>query len=205
LLTGDRILGAQEQRPISELDLRVLLESHAGQPVDLVIGRETDEIELAVTPHDVGGKGKIGVSFLLAEGLHVDLTWSEAARESLQANLVLSRTLFVVLKRLVTAEVPLSTTVSGPIGIAQFSRQALTQGFDQFLYLLGFFSLQLGILNLLPIPVLDGGHILILGIEAVMRRELSEKLKERVMQVGFVFLLAFMGLVIFFDIAKIIP
>jgi regulator of sigma E protease len=183
--------------------LRVLLESHADQPVHLNVGREGAEVDLTVTPHDVGGKGRIGVTFLPAEGLHVDLTWMEAARESIRANLVLSRTLFVVLKRLVTREVPLSTTVSGPIGIAQFSRQALTQGFDQFLYLLGFFSLQLGILNLLPIPVLDGGHILILLIEAVMRRELSEKLKERVMQAGFVFLLAFMGLVIFFDIAKL--
>ena len=62
---------------------------------------------------------------------------------------------------------------------------------------MGFFSLQLGILNLLPIPVLDGGHIMILGVEGVIRRELSDRLKERVMQVGFVFLLAFMSVVIY--------
>ena len=58
-------------------------------------------------------------------------------------------------------------------------------------------------LNLLPIPVLDGGHILILAVEGVMRRDLSERIKERVMQVGFVFLLAFMGVVIVLDLFKL--
>jgi len=71
-----------------------------------------------------------------------------------------------------------------------------------FLTFLAFLSLQLGILNLLPIPVLDGGHILILGVEGVLRRDLSMKLKERVMQVGLVFLLLVFGFVIYFDAIK---
>ena len=78
--------------------------------------------------------------------------------------------------------------MSGPVGISQVARQALISGPDAFLYLLAFFSLQLGILNLMPIPILDGGHILILTIEGAMRRNLSETVKERVMQVGLVFL-----------------
>ena len=121
--------------------------------------------------------------------------------ESLRANLSLSKTLFVVLKRLVTMEVSLKT-MSGPIGIAQHARQALVIGPAALLYMLGFFSLQLGILNLLPIPVLDGGHILLLGVESVMRRELPEKLKERFMQVGLVFLLAFMAIILYLDVVK---
>ena len=114
----------------------------------------------------------------------------------------MSKTLFVILKRLVTGRVS-TKTLTGPIGIAGVARDALFAGFERFLFLLAFFSLQLGILNLLPIPVLDGGHILILGIESVIRRELSEKLKERVIQAGFVFLLAFMGLIIIQDVIKI--
>ena len=94
-------------------------------------------------------------------------------------------------------------SVSGPIGIAQYARRALFSSPQAFIWLLGFFSLQLGILNLMPIPVLDGGHILILGVEGVLRRDLSERIKERVMQVGFVFLLAFMGVVIVLDIVKL--
>ena len=81
------------------------------------------------------------------------------------------------------------------------SREAVRAG-ESFLTFLALISLQLGILNLLPVPVLDGGHILILGIEGVLRRDLSDKVKERVMQVGFVFLLAFFGLVIVFDFMK---
>ena len=84
----------------------------------------------------------------------------------------------------------------------QVARESLISGPRQFLYLLAFFSLQLGILNLLPIPVLDGGHILILMVEGVIRRELPEIVKERVMQAGFVFLLAFMGLIVVLDIVK---
>ena len=109
--------------------------------------------------------------------------------------------LFVVLKRLVTTEVPLRS-MSGPIGIAQFARQALIAGFDSFLMLLGFFSLQLGILNLLPIPVLDGGHILILLVEGLIRRDLSENVKEWVMRAGFVFLVAFMSVIVVLDVVK---
>ena len=83
------------------------------------------------------------------------------------------------------------------------ARRALFESPRTFVWLLGFFSLQLGILNLLPIPVLDGGHILILGIEGIIRRDLSDRLKERVMQVGFVFLLTFMSFVIYLDILKL--
>ena len=83
------------------------------------------------------------------------------------------------------------------------ARNALSESPRHFIWLLGFFSLQLGILNLLPIPVLDGGHILILGIEGIIRRDLPDRLKERVMQVGFVFLLAFMSVVIYLDILKL--
>ena len=132
----------------------------------------------------------------------MSLSVGQAAAESLRQNLVLSKMLFVVLKRLVTREVSVRS-MSGPIGIAQVARNALVQGPKMFLYLIAFFSLQLGILNLLPIPVLDGGHILILFVEGVIRRDLPEVLKERVMQVGFVFLLAFMGLIIVLDIVKL--
>ena len=89
------------------------------------------------------------------------------------------------------------------IAPAHVARQALVQGPEMFLWLLGFFSLQLGILNLLPIPVLDGGHILILFVESAMRRDLSEKVKERVMQACFVFLIAFMGVIVVLDVIKI--
>jgi regulator of sigma E protease len=208
---GDRILaargtapmpdGGHDKDPVTETELRAILEANPDQSVRLQVERGEQVLELELVPKPEGKVGKIGVQFLPAETVHRSLSLTEAAAESWRANIYLSKTLFVVLKRLVTGGLSLRT-MSGPIGIAQVSKQALTSGPRDFLYLLGFFSLQLGILNLLPIPVLDGGHILILLIEGVARRDLSDRIKERVMQVGFVFLLAFMGVIIYLDIMK---
>jgi len=71
--------------------------------------------------------------------------------------------------------------------------------------LMAIISLNLGILNLLPIPILDGGHILMLGVEAVMRRDLSVRAKEVFLQVGMVFLLILFAIVMYHDIVKLFP
>ena len=126
---------------------------------------------------------------------------AEAAVQSVRLNLEVSKTLFTTLGKLFRGEISLRA-FSGPIEIAQVSRQAV-RGLQSFLSLLAFISLQLGILNLLPIPVLDGGHIVILGIEAVMRRDMSERVKERVMQAGFVFLIGFFCVILYFDVVKV--
>jgi len=201
LRPGDRILAAGGRKPISEIELRLLLMGAADRDVDLEVERDGKLMDLTVVPRAREGRGFIGVDFRPSELPRRKLTIGEAAVEAFRTNVSHSKTLFVVLKRLVTREVSLRT-MSGPIGIAQVARQALAAGPEPFLSLLGFFSLQLGILNLLPIPVLDGGHILILAVESVMRRELSEKLKERVMQAGLVFLLIFMSVIVYLDVVK---
>jgi len=199
---GDRILAAGHHDPISRLEFQLLIRGAINQEVALKVGRGDDVVELTVVPREEQGRGGwIGVGFRQPESRRVHLGIGAAAMESLRTNAMLSNTLFIILKRLVTGEVS-TKTLSGPIGIAQVARQALFAGPESFLWLLGFFSLQLGILNLLPIPVLDGGHILILSVEGILRRDLSARLKERVMQVGFVFLLAFMSLIIFQDVLK---
>jgi len=215
LLPGDRILGAGGREPISEIDLRVLLRGAPEKEIDFKVERAGEFLDLAVIPEESDGKGLIGVTFRPADLPRIELGVGEAASEAISLNISQSKMLFVVLKGLVTRSKMLFVvlkglvtrqvslrTMSGPIGIAQVARQALELGPEWFLKLLGFFSLQLGILNLLPIPVLDGGHILILGVEGVMRRDLSERIKERVMQAGFVFLLAFMSLIIYLDVVK---
>jgi len=202
LQSDDVIVAAGGREQIDEFELRVLIEQAADQPIDLVVERAGVPVAVMVTPRpDENGHGKIGVSFVPFQAPRTQMSVGAAAAESVRQNVVLSKTLFVVLKRLVTREVSVRS-MSGPIGIAQVARVTLFQDPKMFLYLMGFFSLQLGILNLLPIPVLDGGHILILGIEGVIRRELPEMVKERVMQAGFVFLLAFMGLIVVLDIVK---
>lgn len=202
LASGDRILAAGDKRPITGLELQLVLEQSIGGELRLVVERDGIEQPITVRPRAEPAGRPIGIEFHEPSLPPTPLAFGAAARASLDWCLDSSKILFVVLKRMVTTELSLKT-MSGPVGIAQVARQALFDGPDTFLYLLGFFSLQLGILNLMPIPVLDGGHILILLVEAVMRRNLSDAVKERVMQAGLVFLLAFMGVVLFLDIAKL--
>jgi len=96
-------------------------------------------------------------------------------------------------------------SLQGPIRIAQLSGEAAREGPSAFILLMSMVSLNLAIFNLLPIPILDGGVILLLVVEMLMRRDLSLQVKETVFKVGFVFLMVVVAFVIYNDISKILP
>lgn len=200
ILSGDKVLAADGQEPIDEVRLRAVLTASAGRDVALKIEREGRNLEIQVKPRSEAGRGVVGVVFKTAGLVHVTYGPVAAAAESVRVNLELSKTLFKTLRKLIRREISVRA-FSGPIEIARVSREAVKR-FESFLAFLAFVSLQLGILNLLPIPVLDGGHILILCVEGVLRRDLSEVVKERVMQAGLVFLLLFFSAIIYFDVIK---
>jgi regulator of sigma E protease len=91
----------------------------------------------------------------------------------------------------------------GPVGIAQISGGAAQAGWVPLFTVMALISLNLGLLNLLPIPVLDGGHIAILALEGLARRDFSMKVKEKVLLAGFVFLMLLMVTVIYNDLTRI--
>jgi regulator of sigma E protease len=95
--------------------------------------------------------------------------------------------------------------LTGPIGIAQLSGDAAREGPSAFLGLMSMVSLNLAIFNLLPIPILDGGLILLLLVEMVMHRDLSLSVKEAVFKVGFVFIMLVVALVLYNDISRYLP
>ena len=95
--------------------------------------------------------------------------------------------------------------LNGPIGIIQVSGQAFEAGAATLITLMAMISLNLGVLNILPIPILDGGVMLLLLIEAAMRRDLSLRMKERIVQVSFVFLLMLTVIVLYNDVVKLLP
>ncbi len=200
LASGDLIVGADDQEPIGEVALRALLSLNPGRPVILTIEREGVRFPVTVTPLDENGKGKIGVTLYTLIPKQ-PLGAGQAAAAAVRVNIERSSTLFFVLKKLFSGQLSIRA-FSGPLEIAQFSRFAVRSGLETFLTFLAFISLQLGILNLLPIPILDGGHILILAVESLMGRDLSEQFKERAMQAGMVLLLTFFGAVLTFDIIK---
>jgi regulator of sigma E protease len=95
--------------------------------------------------------------------------------------------------------------MSGPVGIAQISGQAARSGVQALIMFMGVISLQLGIFTLLPIPILDGGHLTIMGFEALIRRDLPQRVKERILEVGFYLLILLMVVVTFNDIVGRLP
>ena len=108
-----------------------------------------------------------------------------------------------VLKRMFTRQVSVRS-LSGPIGIGQQIHQAAEMpGWMPIIGLMAYISLNLGIFNLLPIPILDGGMILFLLVETIMGRDLNQQLKERIYQVAFVCILVFAVMVIFNDLTKL--
>jgi regulator of sigma E protease len=96
-------------------------------------------------------------------------------------------------------------SMSGPLDIAKFSGEAARTGAVPLVSLMAAISLQLGIFNLLPIPVLDGGHLFLLGLESAARRDFSLRVKERILQVGFMMILALLAVVLYNDLAKNLP
>jgi len=177
------------------------IEAHAGRTVAVEVMREQQPEMLHVVPRDEGGKGRIGV----AHGYYQKLPPGAALVESVRYNWQISRQTLAVLGKIVTGQLAAKSALSGPIEIAALSGAAARTGLKHLVQLMGLISISIAILNLLPIPVLDGGQIAILLIEGVRRKDLSLRAKERINQVGFVFIVMLMVVVLYFDVVKNIP
>ena len=108
-----------------------------------------------------------------------------------------------VMWRIITGEASLKN-LGGPITVADAAGQAVSAGLVQFLKLLAIISVSLGVLNLLPVPVLDGGHLLYFALEGMRGKPLSEEVMLQGQQIGMALLLALMGLVLYQDISRLI-
>jgi len=207
LQPGDLLMRVDGQELLGRADYETFLKiiaRSAGKPVEFVVERNGRPVDLTVTPAEVkadnGTKGYVGVSISEPLGMRQYGVF-EAIAQSVRSNAQQAGVLFLTLKKLVVGQ--LSTrTLSGPIDIYRLTGESLRGGWVYYLSFMALVSLQLGIINLLPIPILDGGHIFILLVEGVIRRDLSMKIKERVMQFGFILLLLIMGLVISQDVYK---
>lgn len=162
-----------------------------------------ERIELTITPVEKDGQIIIGFQYDIPLIPH-QYGMVDAVVESVRFNYEQASLTFRIIGRMLTGSASVRT-LSGPIGIAQISGDyARTRDVGVFIKFIGFISLQLGIFNLLPIPILDGGVIALLLIEGVIRRDLSLNIKEKIVQVGFVFLILLMGFAVFNDLSKVI-
>ena len=160
-------------------------------------------IEILVTPMMKDGRKMIGIGIQYPT-VHIKLGVLDAFNKSVESNIDNAALIFQVIGRLIRRQASLKQ-LDGPVGIVAVSGQAYQAGFATLLTFMALISLNLGVLNILPIPILDGGVILLLIIESLMGRDLSLRMKERIVQASFVFLLMLTVIVLYNDVVKLLP
>lgn len=204
LMPGDEIVGIDGSKVYFFPDIAYAIQNGNGKPMVFDVLRNGQELHITVHPAfgDLMGEKRWRVGFSFHTGMVVrQLPWKDALKASLGDNARNCLATFDLLGKILTKRMS-PRSLTGPIGIAQASGEAYRQGFPELLLLVCFISLQLGIFNLLPIPILDGGVILLLLIEGLIRRDLSLQVKERFVQVGIVFLLLLAAFVMYNDLVK---
>jgi regulator of sigma E protease len=206
----DRIVAMDGQTLASIENMIERLQQSKDKPVDLTVIRGTQTLTFNLKPvlskTEDPKEQRYRLGFLNKNETKVTtLPFTQALSLSLQQNKKYSLLILELAKKIVQRKVSLRA-VSGPIGIAQDAGYAAQQkGWTPLMELTAGISLNLGIFNLLPIPILDGGVILFLLIEGLMRRDVSLRIKERVYQAAFVFLVLFAVMVIYNDLMKTLP
>jgi len=207
LQKGDVLLAVNGQPLRDPSRLQEALEQAKGAPVHLTYSRNGAIHQVTLTPaqREVEGQQRwmIGVQLVPAmEVVKLPLVqaFTEACHQNLQYSKLILRFLEGIIERRMSPK-----SIEGPFRIAQMSGEAARAGPGEFVLLMAGVSLNLAIFNLLPIPILDGGVILMLLIEMLLRRDLDLKVKEAVLKVGFVFLMVVVVFVLYNDLSKILP
>ncbi len=201
LQVGDVILKIDGTNIAFPTQLVDALATKANTPVTLTIARGGVEQEVRVTPEDNGGRGRIGIN-IGEDVTRIQPGPIDAIGMSIKRNYESAGLIFMTIGQLITRETS-TRQLMGPLAIAQLSGESAQQGWVPLFALMASISLNLGLLNLLPIPVLDGGHIFIMALESLARRDFSLKVKEKMFLAGFAVLLMLMVTVIYNDLTRI--
>ena len=209
-LPGDRFVSVDGRQVQTFGDVQRLVSGRAGDVIVFVMLRGDEEITLEATPEVVeqtdalGNVVKVGVIGVvnneeLGQPRHVEFSPGGALVEAVEetGHIIVRTGQF--LKRFATGRED-RCQLGGPVRIADMAGRAAALGFEWLVQLVALLSVGIGFLNLLPIPPLDGGHLVFYGIEAVARRPVSERVMEAVYRVGLLMVLAFMAFVFWNDI-----
>jgi regulator of sigma E protease len=197
LRPGDRILAIDGQ-PIRTWDeMAEAISKRAGERVALTVERSGQRLEIAVTPQAVTERDPLGRETKMGRiGIELPQTFERtdplsAIGRGVQRTWDVSVLTLVSFWKLLTGIIP-ATSIGGPLQIGMAVGQAAQEGFVPYAFWIGVISINLAILNLLPVPMLDGGHLLFFGIEAVLGRALSVRKREIAQQIGLALLLLLM-------------
>jgi regulator of sigma E protease len=202
LRQGDVILSVNG-RPIYLYQFVEFLEKNPNRELEFVVNRQGETLILRVTPQLKGKVGKIGVR-PEAQSIEKKYGFFGAVVQSVKDNLKNTFLMIRFVKDLILRRAS-TQQLGGPIDIASISYEYWKMGFLALLTWIGFISLQLGVINLFPIPVFDGGQIFVLGLEALFRRDFSPKVRQIWMQVGFVIFIFLIVFILLNDIVKRMP
>lgn len=211
LMKGDKIVEINGL-PIEQWDqMTDIIHKNPGRPLDIKIKRNDASFQVSVTPEkktvkDVFGEGKsVGLIGIKPSGNTVikKENLANAFTESIVKTGEMSALTLVSIVKLIQRVIPMDT-VGGPIMIVQMAGEQAARGFLNFFVFMAIININLGVLNLLPIPILDGGHILFLGIEAIRKKPLSEKVVAVSQKIGLAMILTLMAFVIYNDFARLI-
>lgn len=202
LKPGDVILTVNGE-PAYYYQFIEVIKKNPEKQLELSIRRDGRTLSLQLTPRRKGDIGEIGVT----HGPKTEekkFAFFQAVKRSIEQNVQLAFLVVNFVKDLIVGEAS-TRQLGGPIEIANVSYTAFRQGFMAMLVWIAFISLQLGIVNLIPIPVLDGGQIFVLALEGIFRRDFSLKLKQIVMKIGFAIFIFLIFFVILNDVQKRLP
>jgi regulator of sigma E protease len=206
---GDEILTVDGQ-PIPHIEAMIeTLKRTQDRPIAIVVRRDGQQKTFTVQPvlADIPGQRekryRVGIGSLQMKVTSLPL--AAAFRKSIEQNKEGSLLILELVQKMIQRKISIRT-IEGPIGIGRAAGEAATEkGWTPLMALTAAISLNLGIFNLLPIPILDGGVILLLFVESLIRRDISLRIKERIYQAAFVFLVLFAVMVIYNDLAKTLP
>jgi regulator of sigma E protease len=208
LQPGDQILSINSHALDSPHQVGSMLQQTGAQPIQLAVRRGDHTMTLTARPTwgDSGNgqpRWQLGFYFQFAS-VERQYSLGQAIGRSVEFNALLARQVVYVVVELFRGKVSIKQ-LEGPLGLARDSGQAARRGFTDLLQLMVLISVNLAVLNLLPIGPLDGGMIAMLVIEGVMRRDLSLRAKERFVTVSVVFLLGVFAIVMYNDVLRLLP
>ena len=210
ILPGDRFVSVDGAKVESFADVQRLVSGRAGDAITFVMLRDGRDVSVVATPQlseqedALGNKVKIAVIGVttnkeVGQPRHITYSPGGAVVAAVEATGQIVERTWLFMKRFAVGRED-KCQLGGPVKIAGMAGQAAKLGFEWLVQLAALLSVGIGILNLLPIPPLDGGHLLFYGIEAVIRRPVSERMMEAVYRTGMILVLGFMGFVFWNDL-----
>ncbi len=201
LLANDVVVAINGEPIVFGIHLRQAIAKRPEEQITISILRNAAPMEIAATPARRGSEGRLGIE-IADETVSIKPGLVGSVRMAVDRNVQMAGMIFQTLWGLVTRETSPSQLM-GPVAIAQLSGESAQLGWIALFALMAQISLNLGLLNLMPIPILDGGHILIMGLEGLARRDFSIRLKERMLLAGFVVLMMLMVTALYNDLTRI--